>query len=145
MQAPVDALPRLLVGAVATRSALQPRNGVSAAVRARSVEAGRSSASSSRSQSCAAAVANTLPAPLITAGTPAPSSASRTRSRVRCGADEHGDVARAQRLERLRVPVGARCLDRGVGGEQRDDVGGEVAGDVVPRADGAGMNPVGVR
>ena len=64
--------------AAAICSALQPRKEVSAAERARTLETGRSTASSSRSHSSAAGVANTLPAPLITAGTPARSSAPST-------------------------------------------------------------------
>ena len=63
---------------------VQPRNGVSAAARARGVEVGRSIASSSRSQSRAGGVPNTLPAPLITAGIPAASSSSRTSAALRC-------------------------------------------------------------
>ena len=54
--------------AAATCSAVQPRNDVIVAARARTGDAGRSSASSSRSHSRAAGVANTLPAPLMTAG-----------------------------------------------------------------------------
>ena len=64
--------------AAAICSALQPRKEVSAADRARALETGRSTASSSRSHSSAAGVAKTLPAPLMTAGTPARSSASST-------------------------------------------------------------------
>ena len=63
--------------AAARRSADQPMKPVSAAEWARVMEAGRSSASSSRSHSWAGSVPNTLPAPLITAGTPASRSASR--------------------------------------------------------------------
>ena len=51
--------------------------------RARGGEAGRSIASSSRSHSRAGAVPNTLPAPLMTAGTPTSSSASRTSAALR--------------------------------------------------------------
>ena len=56
---------------------------MSAAERARGGEVGRSIASSSRSQSRAGAEPNTLPAPLITAGTSTSSSASRTSAAVR--------------------------------------------------------------
>jgi hypothetical protein len=44
-------------------------NGVMAAERARCADVGRSSASSKRSQSRAGKLPNTLPAPLMTAGT----------------------------------------------------------------------------
>ncbi len=56
---------------------------MSAAVRARVGEAGRSIAPSRRSQSRAAAVPKTLPAPLMTAGTPTASSSSRTSAALR--------------------------------------------------------------
>ena len=58
----------------------QPMNGESATACARNDDAGRSSASSSESQSRAASVANTLPAPLMTAGTLRACSAARTIS-----------------------------------------------------------------
>ena len=62
----------------ARRSADQPKNGVSAAVWARRPTRGAPAPRAGRSQSRADSVPNTLPAPLITAGTPAASSASRT-------------------------------------------------------------------
>ena len=61
----------------ARRSAGQPTNAVSAAEWARAIDAGRSSASSRRSHWRAGSVPNTLPAPLMTAGTPTSSRASR--------------------------------------------------------------------
>ena len=77
----------------ATRSAVQPRNGVSAAERARVDEAGRSIASSTRSQSRAGTVPKTLPAPLMTAGMPAAIELVAHERRVAVRAHEHGDVA----------------------------------------------------
>ena len=56
---------------------------MSAAACARVGAVGRSSASSSRSQWRAGSVPNTLPAPLMTAGTPTASSASRISAAVR--------------------------------------------------------------
>ena len=88
VQALVDLLPRGFVGRRRPRSDDQPRNGVSAAARARG-DGGRAldAPPSSRSQSRAWGVPNTLPAPLMTAGTPTSSSASRIeRGRlVACG------------------------------------------------------------
>ncbi len=49
---------------------------------------------------------------------------------VLVGADEHRDVPRLDRIARGRVSIGHPVLDRGTRGEQRDDVRGEVAGDV---------------
>ena len=128
---------------MATRSALQPRKGVSAAVLARTGEAGRSIASSRPSQSRAAEVANTLPAPLITAGTRAAASSSRTSSASALSADEHGDVARAQRLVADRLAGGRSVLDPRVRGQQRDDVGGDVGGDVLAGRAGGGEAALG--
>ena len=79
----------------ATRSADQPRNDVIVAARARTGDAGRSSASSSRSHSRAAGVANTLPAPLMTAGHAGAVQRVADQQRVVVVADEHRDVARA--------------------------------------------------
>ena len=92
---------------------------------ARVIEAGRSSASSSRSQSRAGSVANTLPAPLITAGTPPSSSASRTIAAWRLVAHEHGEVAGADRGRSARSAPCSRPSASRL--QQRDDVGGQVA------------------
>ena len=70
VQPPVDAPPSRPRRRPRPARRVQPRNGVSAAERARGGEVGRSIASSSRSHSRAGGVPNTLPAPLMTAGTP---------------------------------------------------------------------------
>ena len=100
----------------ATRSAVQPRNDVIVAARARAGDAGRSSASSSRSHSRAAGVANTLPAPLMTAGMSQPVERVADQQRLLVGADQHGDLARP-----------------GAGAQQRDQVLGDVARHVLAR------------
>ena len=84
--------------------------------RARAGYAGRSSACSSRCQSRAAAVANTLPAPLITAGTPRASS-SRLDQRRRCGGCAPARRRRRARPGAVRSPFAAPVapLDLGAG------------------------------
>ena len=92
--------------ACARRCADHPRKQVSAAEWARVIEAGRSSASIRRSHSRAMSVPNTLPAPLMTAGTPASSSAWRTSaacqlvrtSTARCPGQTTSSSIRAREL-----------------------------------------------
>ena len=107
---------------------------MSAAACARVGEVGRSSASSSRSQWRAGPVPNTLPAPLMTAGTPASSSASRISAAVRLVCDEHGDVAGPDALAESASSPG---VDLGVRVQEPDEVGGDVLGDVLARRAGA--------
>ena len=78
-------------------------------------------------------MANTVPAPLSTAGTRAVEQFVLNVLGVGVSADEHGDVARAQRLLADRLAGGRSVLDPRVRGEQRDDVGGQIGGHV--RAD----------
>ena len=109
VQAAVDVLPLRRRRPRATRSAVQPRNGVSAAERARVRRGGPLERLEQRAASRApATVAKTLPAPLMTAGC-RPRRARRARAR-RCGG-----CARARRrgpggrlAARRRAVVGAR-------------------------------------
>ena len=100
---------------------------VSAAECARVIDAGRSSASSSRSHSRAVSVANTLPAPLITAGTPSCVERLADQRRLAVGAHQHRQVARgpasAVGASRVRRALGPGC-------QQGDDVVGQIAGHV---------------
>ena len=118
----------------ATCSAVQPRN-----ARQRGRARARAATSAARAPRAAAAsraparVPNTLPAPLITAGTPTASSASRIERGVAVRAHEHGDVAGPHGLAAERRAVVGAALDLGARGQQRDDVGGEVLGDVLAR------------
>ena len=97
VEADVDVLPRRLVG---RRDPLgrpaeehRERGGADAGG-----DDGRSSASSSASHSRATGVPNTLPAPLITAGTPTGVERVAHQRAVTVGADEHGDVPGPHRL-----------------------------------------------
>ena len=82
---------------------------MSAADRARAVETGRSTASSSRSHSSAAGVAKTLPAPLMTAGTPARSSASSTSAASLFVGTSTATWPRPDRLPAASEPSAARA------------------------------------
>ena len=105
---------------------------MSAADRARVVETGRSTASSSRSHSSAAGVAKTLPAPLITAGTPARSSASSTSAASlfvgTSTATWRGRTGSRRRSE----PSAARDDQRRGRRQDADDVGRQVVRDQRP-------------
>ena len=119
--------------APATCSASQPRNGVSAAARARAGALGRSIASSSRSQSRAGSEPNTLPAPLITAGISTASSASRTSAAWRCVRTSTATCPGRTGVLPEHRAVLRPALDPRAGGEQPDEVAGEVARDVAAR------------
>ena len=117
------------------RSAVQPRNEVIVAACARTVEAGRSSASSSRSHSRAAGVANTLPAPLMTAGTPTRVQrvADQRRVPVVDGPSDPGGSARRRDAARSTRPR-----------QQPDEIGGQVAARRTPARSSAPRSPCAV-
>ena len=107
VQPRVDVLPLLLAGRGdalgAPAEERGQRGGAGARRRGRAARAPRAAAASRAPRS----VPNTLPAPLMTAGTPTASSASRTSAGVAVGPHEHGDVA-----GRGRGPVGPRSRRR---------------------------------
>ena len=129
----MEVLPALVARRAATLSALQPRKAVSATPRAREADDGRSSASSSRSQSSAARVLEHA----ARAGEHGGHAGARQRVADELGvavaAHEHGDVAgRDDALVARRAVLGA-LLDARAAVEQRDDVAGQVLGDVLAR------------
>ena len=78
----------------------------------------------------AAGVPNTLPEPLITAGTPSASSSSWINAALPVRADEDGDIARARPARGTSAARrGRRRSISAPRAEQRDDVGGEVTRD----------------
>ena len=113
------------------RSALHPKNGVSAAFRARAVEAGRSIASSRRSQSRAEPVYEHAPGSVDHRWNA--SSLERVADRsalawVRTStAMSPAHIGSAS----CSVAVVVAMLDLRAGGQQPDDVGREVLGDVL--------------
>ena len=114
----------------ATRSALQPRNGVRAAERARGACVGRSTASSSRSQSWAEGEPNTLPAPLMTAGTSTASSASRICAACRWLRTSTATWPGRTGSRRRTVPSSARVSTTAAESSRRTTLAGQVVGDV---------------
>ena len=115
--------------AVATCSADQPTNVDRARARTRVDDDGRSSASRRALQSRATGARNTLPAPLITAGTPTASRASRTvaasRLRLTRTAMCPGRTG-SGRPSDLLAPVHD---DLGCGRQQGDDIARQIGGD----------------
>ena len=107
---------------------LQPRNGVSAAVRARSGRGGPLERLE-QPQPVARRRGGEHAAGAVDDRRDAARRAARRGPARRCAlrADEHGDVPRADRLVVDRLPLGDRCSIRAPEDEQRDDVGGEVA------------------
>ena len=94
VQAARGAPPRSSSSAAATCSAVQPRKRRERGrACARAAETGARAPRAAAASRAPARCAKTLPAPLMTAGTPTSSSASRTSAAVAVGADEHGDVA----------------------------------------------------
>ena len=131
VQAAVDLLPVVVVG----RGHLLGGPAEERRQRGERARAGPRSGRSSASQQPqpllrAVAVPNTLPAPLMTAGTPTSSSASRTSAACGVRAHEHGDVPGP--TVRPSSPVGERY--RRARRQQPHDVGGDVVGDVLARA-----------
>ena len=120
--------------ASATRWAVQPRNGVRAAAWARGPDVGRSSACRRSCHAFALSLAKTLPAPLMTAGTPTRRSASCTSVAWRVLAHEHGDVTRADGVRAGRLARRRALLDLRVRRHHPHDVGGDVVGHVLARA-----------
>ena len=74
-------------------------------------------------------MAKTLPAPLMTAGTPTVQCVADDRG-LAVSPDEHGHVARAHPMGSAVRPVGVAGLDRGRRGQQPDQIGRKVGGDV---------------
>ena len=110
------------------------RGTTSAPPRARAAaDVGRSIASSSRSHSRAGAVPNTLPAPLITAGTPTASSASRTSAASRLVRTSTATWPGRTRRRARAAPSSSRTSISAPEASSRDEVGGEVVGDVLAR------------
>ena len=112
-------------------SAVSRKKTVDAAARTRPGRCGCSNASSRHSQSCAAAEANTLESPVYTAGIPASASAL-SQARASLWVSTMTAISRAS---------SGRPGERGATGQQRADIGGQVAADVLAQAvdaDGAG-------
>ena len=133
VQPAVDLLPGPAVVVVGGRELLggpaderRQRGGMGADHRRRAARAPRAA----RSQSRAGPVANTLPAPLITAGTPASPSASRTSAAWRFVRTSTARWSGLTSVVRSRAVLG----HRGARVQQRDDVGGEVGDDVLSGA-----------
>ena len=104
------------------------RTSSSAAAWTRVTDDGRSSASSSASHSSATGVPKTLPAPAITAGTPTGVERVAHERAVRGGWRPARRCRRADGLGADLGAVGPGGDQLGAGRQQRDDVGGEVAG-----------------
>ena len=117
----------------ATRSVVQPRNGVSAADAARAGEDGRSIASSRRSQSRAGAVPKTLPAPLMTAGMSTSSRASRISAALRWVRTRTATWPGRMRSRRWVVPSWSRISISASEESSAARSAGEVLGDVLAR------------